>query len=474
MIRQANTLLANYSNDATDVNFNLLNQALPGIRDKITEQTELQAGIMCEYAACGTEAVRKAFLDTVLAKDSSEMRPLFDQLLSQITLGEGVDEKFKHRFLASVLQSSKFATGAGRVKELVGLLGERKVVIDKLTYGGPKAGLEDFDTDNPKSEKLNARDPSADAKLLKEAGGNLAEFVKAKRGTEAARVENPKKTEIRNVTVLMDSSQQLLPVYYGLTPQKQVQAYTSPMFTAVHHELGHVVNALKGKGGRKADKYTADDDDLLFLTDEEELENISLDRYSDKAFTDEIGLPERIAHHAFTGLDAATPQLNQDFMKQDLQRWDERTYKVDEKRLGLLRKIKSLVNQDWSPYTLNGVRPAGVTRIANALAALQTTRKGVLQQLNAVRQLALGSHGQLSVARSKTTSKFYEVVATMKFNTPEELAAAHDALAIAWSPMSPAKEAPKLSHWTPEEARRVEISSKDKSKLTEFPRSPAD
>ncbi len=246
------------------------------------------------------------------------------------------------------------------------------------------------------------------------------------------------------------------------------------MFTAIHHELGHVVNALKGKGGRKADKYTADDDDLLFLTDEEELENISLDRYSDKAFTDEIALPERIAHHAFTGLDAATPELNQAFMQQDLQRWDARTYKVDENRAGLLRKIKSLVEQDWSPYTLHGDKPAGVVKIAKVLPALQTTRKGVLQQLTAVRQLALGSHGKSSVSRSKTTSKFYEVLATMKFDTPENLAAAHQALAIAWSPMSPAKENPKLSLWTPEEARRVAISSLDKSTLTEFPRSPTE
>ncbi len=209
LISQANTLLGNYSNDATDENFNLLNQALPGIRDKITEQTELQAGIMGEYAACATESVRKTFLDAVLAKDSSEIRPLLDQLMGQITLSDGVDEKFKHRFLASVLQSSKFATGAGRLKELMGLLGERKVVIDKLTYGGPKAGLADYDTDNPKSEKVNARDPAADARLLKASGGNLAEYIKAKRGTEAARVANPKKTEIRNVTVLMDSSQKL-------------------------------------------------------------------------------------------------------------------------------------------------------------------------------------------------------------------------------------------------------------------------
>jgi hypothetical protein len=60
--------------------------------------------------------VRKTFLDTVLAKDVAEMRPLFDKLLNQITLAERVDEKFKYRFLSCVLQSSKFVTGEGRFK----------------------------------------------------------------------------------------------------------------------------------------------------------------------------------------------------------------------------------------------------------------------------------------------------------------------------------------------------------------------
>src|SRR5262249_44601334 len=156
----------------TPANFAKLNKDLPGIRDEITKQTDLQAGIIAEYAACKTEAVRKTLFDTVLAKDAAEVRALFDKLLDQRTLApEGVqeegsdqvkyvDEKFKYRFLSYVLQSSKYATGEGRFRELMGLLGDRNVVIDQLGYGGPKAGLAVPD-DNPKSEKTDARDKDA-------------------------------------------------------------------------------------------------------------------------------------------------------------------------------------------------------------------------------------------------------------------------------------------------------------------------
>ncbi|HZD95254.1 MAG TPA: hypothetical protein VE133_13425, partial [Candidatus Sulfotelmatobacter sp.] len=271
LIGEANTLLEKYSTNATRENLKKLNDDLPGIRDKITEQTNLQADIIGEYAASDVEAVHKTFLDKVLEKDAAEMRPLFDKLLNQTTLKEGVDEKFKHRFLSYVLQSSKYATGEGRFRELMGLLGDREFVLGTRGLGAPLAGLESAD-DDPKSEKANARDKVADKELLKNKKGNLAEFVKAKRAEEDQRQENADKDEVGNIQIDMDSSQQVLPVYFGLTGKQEVQAYTSPMFTAVHHELGHAVNRLKGKHGRKADQYKSDEGALAHLTDEEELQ----------------------------------------------------------------------------------------------------------------------------------------------------------------------------------------------------------
>jgi hypothetical protein len=407
-----------------------------------------------------------------LDKNSAEMRPLFDKLLSQTKVAEEVDEKFKFRFLSYVLQSSKFVTGEGRVRELMGLLGDREVVIGARRFGAPLAGLERAE-DDPKSEKANARNKLADQQLLQDKGGNLAEFVKAKRAQGETRVANPARATIGNIQVDMDSSQQVFPVYFGLTGRKDVEAYTAPMFTAIHHELGHAVNRLKGVHGRKSDRYTPDEGALSHLTDEEELQNISLDQFSDKAFTDELRLPERIAHGAFTNLDAQKLPFMQQDLRGALENWDKRTYKMDELRPRLLRKIRSVAFKDWTPFTFNGSTPAGVQQIQKALTPLETSRKGVIGQLTQVKALALASHEHPSKTRTKTTAKFYQVLATMHFDSPERVIAAEETLATAWSPFA-VQEDPTPGLWTPGEAWRVHESRKDPTKLTEFPRYPTE
>ncbi|HEX5432951.1 MAG TPA: hypothetical protein VFY05_01835, partial [Candidatus Angelobacter sp.] len=350
--------------------------------------------------------------------------------------------------------------------------GDRQVVIGARRFGAPLAGLERPE-DDPKSQKTDARDKRADQQLLHEKGGNLAEFIKAKRAQGETRVANPEKATIGNVQVDMDSSQQLLPVYFGLTGSKEVNAYTAPLFTAIHHELGHAVNRLKGVHGRKTDRYTPDEGLLSGLTDEEELQNISLDRYSDKAFTDELNLSERIAHGAFTNLDAQERPFTEQDLKGALETWDKRTYKMDELRSGLLQKIRSVAFKDWTPFTFHGSAPAGVLKIQKALSPLQTSRKGIIGQLNQVQKLALSSHENPSSTRTKTTAEFYRVLASMRFDSPERLTAAGETLATAWSPFE-VQEDPTPGLWTPGEAWRVHESRNDRTKLTEFPRYPTE
>jgi hypothetical protein len=443
LIGQANLLLKNYSEDATPANLKKLNDALPGIRDDINKLTDAQAAIVAEYAGCGVAGVRKTFLDAVLKKDSTELGPLFNKLIAQTSLAPErdqpedaeevvhVDEKFKYRFLSYVLQSSKYAAGEGRFRELMGLLGERQVVIDKLALSAPKAGLADPDTDNPKSEKRDARDKGADKRLLEDKGGNLAEFVKAKqqarRDAGDTRDVNPARTEIRNVTVFMDSSQKLLPVYYGLTGQKEIQAFTSQQFTAVHHELGHMVNALKGQHGKKADKYGPTEGALGKLTDEEELQNISLDQFSDKAFTDELGLPERIAHHGYTELNKAVTEFSGDFGT-ELSDWDKLTYKLDARRVNILGRIKALTAKNWGAYTSGRSKPDGVIEIGNVLVTLKTTRKDVKAQLGLVKEKAAGAQARPSSRRTDPTKEFYAMGAGMKFESVEDLNATDAAI----------------------------------------------
>jgi hypothetical protein len=431
LIVQANDLLKGYSIEPTPANLDQLNQDLPEIRDKITTQTNAQAGIIEAYAGSDSEKVRQAFLGTVLAGDAEEVLPLFDKLLGQTTLTKDVDPKFKFRFLSYVLQSSKFAVGKGRLKEFMGLLGEREVVIDQAKLGAPQAGLVS-EEDDAKSEKTNRRVKGTEDALLLEKGGNLAEYVKAKREQGDTRTANDRRGEISNVKVIMENAQKLLPIYFGLTGGKEVWAFTSPMFTAIHHELGHAVNRLKGKHGKKEDKYTkmGDKQPLASLTDDEEMWNISLDRFSDKAFTDELNLPERIAHGAYSSLDASDAPLREADGKGVLIQFDQSTYKIDARRVEVLQTIKGLTGKDWGLHTTGKSKPDGVEKIALLLAAVKTTRKDVLDQLTKIKGLAGTSVKADSPRRSETTKEFYGVLAGMAFVSDDELTATSQGLRV--------------------------------------------
>jgi hypothetical protein len=430
LIGQANDLLNGYSSEPTPANLDQLNKDLPDIRDKITIQTNTQAGIIEAYAGSDSDEVRQAFLGTVLAGDAGELLPLFDKLLKQTTLTQDVDAKFKFRFLSYVLQSSKYASGKGRLKDFMGLLGAREVVIDEAKLGAPQAGLVSED-DDAKSEKTNRRNKDTEAALLLTKGGNLAEYVKAKRAQGDTRTANGARGEIRNVKVIMENAQKLLPIYFGLTGGKEVCAFTSPLFTAIHHELGHAVNRLKGKHGKKEDKYTkmGDKQPLASLTDDEEMWNISLDGFSDKAFTDELTLPERIAHGAYSSLDASDTPLREADVKGVLTQFDQNTYKIDARRVEVLQTIKGLTGKNWGPHTTGKSKPDGVEKIALLLAAVKTTRKDVLDQLTKIKGLAGTSVKADSPRRSETTKEFYGVLAGMAFVSDDELTATTQALA---------------------------------------------
>lgn len=430
LISQANDLLKGYSSEPTQSKLDELNEDLPEIRDNITIQTNAQARIIEAYAGSDSEEVRQAFLGQVLADDAEELLPLFNNLLGQTDLTEGVDSKFKFCFLSYVLQSSKYESGKGRLQEFMGLLGERRVVIDQAKLGAPQAGLVS-EEDDAKSEKSNRRVKGTEEALLLLNGGNLAEYVKAKRAQGETRTANDRRGEIRNVKVIMENAQKLLPIYFGLTLGKEVCAFTSPMFTAIHHELGHAVNRLKGKHGKKEDKYTkmGDKQPLVSLTDDEEMWNISLDDFSDKAFTDELNLPERIAHGAYSSLDYSENPLRELDMKALLTQFDQCTYKVDGRRVQVLQTIKGLTGKDWGPYTTGASRPNGVGKIVQLLAEVKSMRKDVLDQLTKIKALTGTSLKADSPRRSEATKEFYGVLAGMTFGSHDELTATTQALA---------------------------------------------
>ncbi|HET6991337.1 MAG TPA: DUF4157 domain-containing protein, partial [Bacteroidia bacterium] len=290
LIIEANNLLKAFSEHATATTFNAVDQRLSAIRDAASVQTNTQAALIQEYIDTADEAVRKTFLDAVLQKDSAVLKPLFNTLINQTTLGAAVDPVYKRRFLSYVLQGMKFPSGEGRFTELMGLLGGRNIEINQMLLG-PSAGLQNPDVENVMGEKTNVRDRNADAELLEQHDGNLSEFIRAKAAGGDQRTANPLRVGIGNVAVNMERNQTVFPIFYGHTATKDVQAFTAPMFAANHHELGHVINKLKGKAGVHADRYDHRDGALSNLTDEEEVHNISLDQYSDKAMSTDLQLP---------------------------------------------------------------------------------------------------------------------------------------------------------------------------------------
>jgi hypothetical protein len=429
LIIEANNLLKAYSENATAQTFNAVDQRLGAIRNAASAETNKQAALIQEYIDTADEAVRKTFLDAVLEKDSAVLKPLFNTLVNQTTLGAQVDAVYKNRFLSYVLQGMKFPAGEGRFIELMGLLGGRNIEINSMLIG-PSAGLANPIAENPLGEKTNVRDKNADAVLLEQHEGNVSEFIRAKALTGDHRTANPLRGGIGNASVNMERNQTVFPIYYGHTATKDVQAFTAPMFTANHHELGHVVNKLKGKAGVHADKYDHQDGVLSNLTDEEEVHNISLDQYSDKALSGQMQLPERIAHGAFGGLNEMSPALNRGHMETDLAKWDDLTYQLTPGRKIALDLIKKIADADWSEHTKYSSKPSGVTKIMQALPAINNMGLGMKKQLEAVRRIAHTAAAEKSSNRKFATSKFYEILDQMNVDTKDGLEILKDKLDV--------------------------------------------
>ncbi|QSB25577.1 hypothetical protein [Flavobacterium sp. CLA17] len=421
LIIKANKLLQDFSEHDSPATFHAVSSKLTSIRDACYAQTNIQANLVQEYVDIADEAVRKKFLDTVLQKDSAVLKPLFNRLINQTPLGDGVDAKYKKIFLSYVLQGMKFTAGEGRFTELMQLLGDRNIEINQLLIG-PSAGLQNPERDNPLGEKTERRDKVADAELLAHHHNNLSEFIKAKATGAYARTANPRRAEIGHATVNMERSQTLLPIYYGHTATKDIQAFTSPMFAANHHELGHVVNKLKGMAGVSADKYRGEPT-LNQLTDEEEVHNISIDEHSDKALTDQMKLPERIAHGAMGGLDAASPALDRKAMADDLTNWDTLTYHLTPDRKKNLELIKRIADANWSEHTKYGSKPSGIKKIMAKVTSINNKGLGMKKQFEEVRKIAITAAAEKSSNRSVHTSDFYTILSQMNVDSSDGLTA---------------------------------------------------
>ncbi|MEO1083330.1 MAG: hypothetical protein AAFY88_03730 [Acidobacteriota bacterium] len=447
-----NVRLAAYSQAPTPRGLNAVNTDAKALRDRLNAIHNEMAGLTAEYAASTNRGHRRLFMENFVGRAAyshgleARFKDFADRTELDATDRHAADIH-KNRFLAHSLQNLRFATGRGRFNELMTAIDvgrtrrdpKRKIKISTRTVGAPKAGLAAV-SDLPYGHKTDVRNAGADAALLRGRGGNLREFVEQKRLAGDRRVANPNRRRIGDLQVLMDRGAMvgprgnqtfespLLPVYYGHNQRQEVEAYTAPIHTAFHHEIGHLTNSLKGIEGPAHDRYRGG---LGPMTNEEELYNIHLDRHSDEVLSNEMRLPTRIAHTSFGGLDAGTADLRHDLMSQDLANWDDRTHRVRHKR-ALLAAIKSSVDSDqWGQYTKGWrSRPQTVRSVRGRLGRIPRAGGDMGATLAAIRRDAVAAHIAGNSNRNAATAAFYNVLRTMDLNSRAGLRAATAAVSV--------------------------------------------
>ena len=442
---QLNALLATYSHAPTQGNYDNANNGIKTLKDRINTIHNEMAGLTEEYSASNNQGHRRRFMQRFLGNAYSDpLEARFKDFTERAELDNTdnhVADIHKNRFLAHGLQNLRFAAGRGRFNELMANIDHglgnqaprRKIKIATMNYGAPKAGLHNAHH-MVHGHKTDQRDANADSQTLQQSGNNLTEFIARKRQAGDQRTANPNRGQIGDLKVFMDRggmvgnqnptfASPLVPMYYGHNNRQEVEAYTSPIHTAIHHELGHLTNSLKGIEGPAHDRYQHG---LAPLTNEEELYNVHLDQHSDKVLSDEMNLPTRIAHTAFGGLDSANADLPQNVMQQDLQSWDTRTHNVEAHKRMLLQAIKNAADSgEWSRHTKGwSSRPSTVGTIRGRLGQIPATGADMRTTLERIRQDAANAHQAGNSRRKAATTAFYNVLRNMDLNSSAGLHAA--------------------------------------------------
>jgi hypothetical protein len=371
-VLKVNTLLTAYSKLPTLDMHQRLQIQMPAARTKIGLLHKRQAELITHFMDKGSSVeAKRAFLQGVIPNFEDTDPALVASISSRLEMAESfdldkedsaqlektdttevektdtteVDKKrnallekafalLKGRMMTYIIQGLGTQTGKARLKEFEGLLGDKRKISLGTVAIEMGAGLVDLKQDEF-SRKQEERNPGEDDQLLETTGNNIPEFIDRRFGKKDGRTPNPQKDNIGDLSMYLDRNKKLFPVYIGLNKGGRVEMYSAPLFTAMHHETGHSVNFLKGVsgGGNKyKGKGKTDNKVLQVLTDEEEVHNISLDRYSDKVMSGELGLPERIAHGSYMGFDYAMEDIQDegDFHGQ-LQYWKELTGQKDGK-----------------------------------------------------------------------------------------------------------------------------------------------
>ncbi|MFN8393641.1 MAG: M91 family zinc metallopeptidase [Bacteroidia bacterium] len=401
-----NALLLEYSRIPTVDFYEMAQEQMLAARARIRLLHERQAELIGHFLdGKSTKEAQQAFLEGVVPGIEELDPALFQRIAARIsrpeeqTLEEFIE--LRNRYLAYIVQGLRTKTGYARLEEFEGLLGKKEIVLGSIgaEFG---AGFQHDDQDTPKGQKQEDRDPIADELLLQSLGGNIPEFIRDRFG-KMNRTPGSQKGKTGNLAVYLERYKMLFPMYFGNGKKGGVEMFTSPLFTAMHHETGHLVNYLKGTSGGK-NKYTrpkqtkeeeskiipqTEEGKLLEnLTDEEEVYNISIDKYSDRAMSEELSLPERFAHKAYMGMVFGSDGWSEQEVHAMLTKWQ----KLSGQQPPLKNKMRNLQQEilhflpgdkdfqqkhqehltevtDWLDHLLSGEIPKeNLQRIADAIA----------------------------------------------------------------------------------------------------------
>jgi hypothetical protein len=330
IINTINMLLAEYSRFPTVDLFEMARAQIQDAREKIKDIHNRQAALLGEYLDQGSDAkAKQIFLRTIIPHIDDQDIALVNRVADKVQKQDPTqpDDQFEHlrnRYLSFVVQVLSTKTGTLRLREFNRLLGDENIRLDLLPTGFQAGFANDVDT--AKSQKQEDRDVEVDQKIWKAVGENIPRFIEERFGKmgEDRRTPNLQTGQTGDLLVYLEKFQKLFPLYIGQGEAGQVAMFTSPLFTAIHHETGHVVNLLKRLGGGE-NKYTSNEGPFRKLADEEEVYNISVDRYSDKAMSQELGLPERIAHGSFMALYAGNESFSEREAQESMQTWGQLT-----------------------------------------------------------------------------------------------------------------------------------------------------
>jgi hypothetical protein len=318
----------------------------------------------------------------------------------------------RSRFLVFMLQGMHDDIGVDQYRNLDRNLGNnRNIIIDRGPRDNLLGGVVN-NNDVPNTRKTDDGGVGQDANLLLQGGSGLG-YLNQKFANAYNRTANPNAGNVGNVQVMMDDSDDVLPIFSGVDQQNNMKLFTGPKKMTVHHEVGHLNSMLEGKAGGGQGKRFAGD--LRSLTDQEEMYNIWGGPRSDRAYGEELGVPRRTDHTSII----AYRGDNQGSSHGDFTSVLESAYSfnntIPQLQTLIITEIGRLANSTWGKIT-KGVwsAPDGV----KALRKLLVQNGITLQQLQ---QRAQQSGQNVDNDRHSFTQQFYNRVGGINVNNRDSL-----------------------------------------------------